>query len=151
VLERVGVQRRDGHVAGDRDRQLPPGGEAEADAAGDQDERHGERQSERDVSGGDGPGVLRGMEAVPFDVDGVVEEVGTAGRQAEAGERDERLDQRLAVVEHAGRARGDEHEHVLGPLLRPGRAQQRTDSRRPRGGSFERTQVDFLSHHRIQG
>ena len=74
---------------------------------------------------------LVGMETVDLGVVGVVEEVGAAGREAEADERHQRLQQRVALVEHPGRGGRREDQDVLGPLLRPGGADRRLHSGGP--------------------
>ena len=73
-------------------------------------------------AGGDRPLALRRMAPIGFDVRRVVQEVGAAGGEAEADERDDRLEQRGAVRQHAGRAGRGEDQHVLRPLPGPGRA-----------------------------
>ena len=86
-----------------------------------------------EVAGGDRAQALRRVQAVDLGVVGVVEEVGAARRQAEADERDEGLEERVALVEHAGRGGRGEHEDVLGPLLRTCGADGRLQRRRATG------------------
>ena len=90
------------------------------------------RRAHVEVAGGDRAVALGGVEAVDLGVVGVVEEVGAAGGEAEADERDQRLQEGVALVEHAGRGGRREHEDVLGPLLRTGGADDRPQ-RRPAG------------------
>ena len=71
-----------------------------------------------------GSGALHRVQPIGLDVEGVVPQVEPARRQAEGDEREERLPELRPVVEHARRAGSGEHEQVLAPLQRPGRADQ---------------------------
>ena len=102
------------------DRELPAGEEPDADPADEQDHPGDLRGADRDVAGRDRAEALLGVEAVGFDVERVVEEVGAARREAERDERDERVEDGLALAEDAGRRGGRDDEDVLDPLLRPG-------------------------------
>ena len=86
---------------------------------------------DRQLAGGDRAEPLGRVEPVGFDVEQVVPEVDAAGGEAERGERDQRQDQFVALVEDAGRARGGEHEDVLQPLLRPSLLEQRPQHAAP--------------------
>ena len=77
-------------------------------------------QGNGDVTGGDGPESLLGMETVSFDVGRVVEVIGPRGGQTEANKRANGLEKRLGLVDHAGRAGGGKDQQVLDPLLGPG-------------------------------
>ena len=99
-----------------------------------------------EVARRDGPQPLGGVQAVDLGVVGVVQEVGAAGGEAEADERHEGLEQRIPLVEHAGRRRRREHEDVLRPLLGPRGADGRLDDRR-----FRRRAVRGRLARRIGG
>ena len=105
-------------------------GAVTTNASEDQDDRDDPRGAHVELTGGDGAEPLGGVQPVGFGVVGVVEEVGAAGREAEADERDQRLQERVALVEHAGGGRRGEHEDVLGPLLGAGGLDDRLERRR---------------------
>jgi hypothetical protein len=81
------------------------------------------------------------MAPVGFDIGHVVQEVGATRRRAEGDERDERPHELVGLVEHARRRGGDEHEHVLQPLLGPG-----LDDQRQRQGSGDGGHWRDLGH-----
>ena len=89
--------------------------------------------ADRDVAGGDRPEALLGVEAVGLDVERVVQEVGAARREAERDERDERVEDGVALAEDAGRGGGGDDEDVLDPLLRAGLVEQRRGAVERRG------------------
>ena len=63
-----------------------------------------------------------------FDVENVVPVVRAARREAERRESDEGLPQRRPLVEHTGRSRSRDDQHVLRPLLGTRLAHMRADA-----------------------
>ena len=97
-------------------------GETEGDQREDDPGDPGDVDRQR--TGRDRSEALRGVEPIGLDVEQVVPEVDAARGEAERDERDEREPEFTTLVEHAGRARRGEDQHVLQPLLRPGLLQQ---------------------------
>jgi hypothetical protein len=65
------------------------------------------------------------MLPVGVDIEGVVEEVGAARREAQRDERDRGAEDLVRVGEDPGGAGGRDDQQVLQPLLRSCRPQQR--------------------------
>jgi len=100
-------------------------GSGDAEAREEQDHGHHLRQPDADLTAGDGPVPLRGVLAVGVDVEGVVEEIGAAGGEAEGDERHCGAEDLVGVREDPGGAGGGDDEQVLQPLLRAGGAEER--------------------------
>jgi hypothetical protein len=126
VLEHEGVEERQGQVAGHRRGQQRLGDQqAERQADGGAPRAEHDRVLLRQGAGGHRAVALAGVQAVPFRVHHVVDEVHRGRGEAEGGRGGQGVEQAVATAERRAGQRGGEHEQVLGPLPGPGGAHHR--------------------------
>ena len=87
-------------------------------------------EPDADLAAGHRPVSLRGVAAIGFGVERVVQEVGAAHGQAQGDEGDGGTSDLARVREHTGRAGRGDDEEVLQPLPGPGGADEAAEERR---------------------
>ncbi len=130
-LEAEGVGEGQREIAGETEKDVRIDRQRSGEAGGGHRRRQHDRHRDRQGAGRQRPVALARVRAVRRQVEQVVHEVGTAGRDREQRDRRQRRQQDRRVLVGPGQQERQQDQPVLGPLMRAERAQQRwKDARR---------------------